>query len=153
MTEDNIQRQTVTMMDDDGQQLWWMTIDNNYDRWLWQTTTMTDGDGNERQLWRTTTTTNDNYDGWQLQRQMVTTQRDLRLWTLTRRRKLLILGRWRTCCSYSIKVKEEEEKEVATIQKHNKSTSKRNLRNSKLRRRETMKNLLLSTLNNREHFF
>jgi hypothetical protein len=56
------------------------------------------------------------------------------------------------CYCYSCNTRIEKE-EVAATQKHKKPTSKRNPRNSKLGRRETRKNLPLSTLNNKEQFF
>jgi uncharacterized ion transporter superfamily protein YfcC len=52
------------------------------------------------------------------------------------------------CYSYSTKVEKEEE--VSTTQEYKKPVSKRNLRNSKLGGRKTMKNLSLSTLSDRE---
>jgi hypothetical protein len=51
-------------------------------------------------------------------------------------------------CSYGTKVEKEEE--VTATQEHKKPASKRNLRNSKSRRREPKKKLMFSTLNNKK---
>jgi len=57
------------------------------------------------------------------------------------------------CCSYCNYSTRVEKEEVVIIQEHKKPTSKRNPRNSKLKRRKTRKNLPFLTLSEREQFF